>query len=149
MKAGAPLLQVAIAQNAAQEYKRIVKTLLQVFVLLALIVTLACLAAGVGFFLAGTASPNFNFPGMQWHGAPHLLGAAFGLFIAAVAVVFALAVAAVAVAGAFLAVLFALLLTGLILLAVALPFLLPFIIPIVLVFVVVLATRRSRSVRAA
>ena len=118
-------------------------------VLLVLIVALACLAAGVGFCLAGAGSPNVTFSGVQLHGAPRVLGAAFGLFIAAVAVVFALAVAALAVAGAFLAVIFALLLTGLILLAVALPFLLPLIIPLVLILAVVLAARHSSRSRAA
>ena len=123
------------------------KTFLRISALLLLVLALTGLAVGTGLCLAGAVAPDFG--NLPLAGVPRPLGAAFGLFIAAVAVVFALAVTAVALAGAFLAVLFALLLTGLILLAVALPFLLPLIIPLVLIFVVVLATRpasRSRAV---
>lgn len=121
------------------------KTFLKVSALLLLIFALTGLAVGAGVCLAGAVSPGLG--AVQFAGVPRPLGAAFGLCIAAVAVVFALVVTAVALAGAFLAVLFALLLTGLILLAVALPFLLPFIIPLVLILVVVLATRHSNRSR--
>jgi hypothetical protein len=111
-----------------------------------LVLTLAGVAAGVGLCLAGAVAPGFDH--LHADSVPVPLGAAFGLFIAAAAV-FALAVAAVALAGAFLAVLFARLLTGLILLAAAAPFLLPLIIPLALVLVVGFATRRSNGSRAA
>ena len=122
------------------------KTFVKVSAVLMVVLALTCLAVGASLCLAGAAVPDFG--GVQLAGVPRPLGAAFGLFIAAVAVVFALAATVVALAGAFLAVLFAFLLTGLILLAVALPFLLPFIIPLVLIFVVVLATRHSNRSRA-
>jgi hypothetical protein len=138
--------QVALAWNPAEEYKRIMKKLLKVSALLVLVFALTCLAVGMGLGLAGAVSLGSG--GVHLDGVPRPLGAAFGLFIAAVAVVFALAVTVVALAGAFLAMLLALLLTGLILLAVALPFLLPLIIPLAVVFVVVLATRHSSRSRA-
>jgi hypothetical protein len=105
-----------------------------------------CLIAGVCFFgLAGAAFQDVN----GLHGVAQPLGAAFGLCVAGVAVVFALAVAAVAVAGAFLAVLFAFLLTGLILVAVALPFLLPFIVALAVILALVFIVRQAGRSRAA
>ncbi|HUC85868.1 MAG TPA: hypothetical protein VL970_11795 [Candidatus Acidoferrales bacterium] len=116
------------------------KTALKVAAILMLILVVGCLIAGLCFVgLAGAAVHSSS--GLD--GVSHPLGAAFGLFVAAVAVVFALAVAALAMAGAFLAVLFALLLTGLILLAVALPFLLPLILPLVVILAVLFVVRRS------
>lgn len=103
------------------------KVLLAVFAML-LVVTTVSLAVIVG-------------------GAHHVgvLGAMFGLFVAAVAVAFAMVITVVALAGAFLGVLFALVMAGLILLACAMPFLLPLIVPLALIFIVVLATRRSKN----
>jgi hypothetical protein len=66
------------------------KTFLQALALLVLIAVLAGLAVGVGFCLAGASSPDVTFSGVPMHGAPRVLGAAFGLFIAAVALPFLL-----------------------------------------------------------
>lgn len=122
------------------------RTFLRVSALLLLLLALTGLAVGAGLCLSGAVSPELG--NVPLASVPRPLGAAFGLFIAAMAVGFALAVTAVALAGAFLAVLFALLLTGLILLAVALPFLLPLIIPLGLILVVVLVTRQANRSRA-
>jgi hypothetical protein len=122
------------------------KTALKVAALLLLVLMLACVAAGLCFAgLAGTAFHHFN-------GLPEATdpaGAAVGLSIAGVAVVFALVVTAVAVAGAFLAVILSLVLTGLILLAVALPFLLPLILPLVVILAVLFFAGRSSRSRTA
>ena len=128
-------------------YKQIMKTMIRVFAILMLVAVLAGLAAVAGFDLAGLGSPTF---GSQHPTAlPRALGGIFGLVVAAAAMVFALAVTVVSLAGAFLAVVFALVLTGLILLVVALPFLLPLVFPLVLIFAVVLVARRTNRPRAA
>ena len=112
-----------------------------------LLVVLAGLAAVAGFDLAGLGSPAFGSP--HTPALPRALGGIFGLVVAAAAMVFALAVTVVSLAGAFLAVVFALVLTGLILLVVALPFLLPLIVPLGLIVAVLLVTRRSNRPRTA
>jgi hypothetical protein len=118
------------------------KIVLAAFALL----TLVGVAVIAGLSLAAAMAPGFG--GMHLPGAPGVLGAGLGLFIAALAVVFALVVTVLALAGAFLAELFALLLAGLILLAIALPFLLPFIVAAALIFAVVLIARGSNRPRA-
>ena len=123
------------------------KTMIRVFAILMLVAVLAGLAAVAGFDLAGMGSPAFG--SQHTTALPRALGGIFGLIVAAAAMVFALTVTVVSLAGAFLAVVFALVLTGLILLVVALPFLLPLVFPLVLIFAVVLVARRTNRPRAA
>jgi hypothetical protein len=123
------------------------KTLLTVFTALLLLTAVTFVLAVIGLALAGVGHVDFN--GQPLTGAPRYIIGTLGLVVAAIAVVFALAVAAVAVVGAMLAVFAALVLTGLILLAVALPFLLPLIILLAGVFVLVLVARHSSRRQAA
>lgn len=117
------------------------KTLLTVFSALLLIAVIGFMVAFAGLALAGAGHADFN--GLPLTGAPRVLAAALGLFIATIALVFALVMAGLAIAGALLAVFAALVLTGLILLAVAIPLLLPLLIPLTILLVLILAFRRS------
>jgi hypothetical protein len=122
------------------------KTVLRVFAVLMLIGVVGA-AVAAGLFMLGAATPVVH--GVHMGGVSHGAGAAFGLMVAAVAVMFAMVVTILALAGAFLAVICALVMTGLILLALALPFLLPLIIPLAVILTVVLLAGRPNRRRAA
>ena len=103
------------------------KTLLTVLASLLLLATFVIVFTAAGLAFAGADHADFN--GQPLTGAPRVVVAAFGLFIAAIAVMFALVVAALAVAGALLAVVAALVQ--------------PLLIPLTILFVLILVVRQS------